>query len=330
MRKIPVFASIARAYAFGLGGFDRALGVAWLPYLLVLVSGWFLLAEPARGLPGDLAALLPELLREASEIGGEETARRILTGLLVSYGEFYRLAIVFFLLNLFLQSAAAIGLTRVSMGLDTNIASANFWLGASVWKLFGAWFATYLIVYAANVVLVFAFIIVVVVAVAVLADVSVSAAIAICVAAFLTILALAAYISIRLNFFLPPLIVSEKKLDLLRSWTLSKGNVWRILAIYVSLVPPLVALAMIAGAAKVIAFFVLLPNWVGAIRERLSALADWNAFSILAQDALPRLPPLIAASFLLYVLFSAMLYAATARAYRGIVATGIASQTERG
>jgi hypothetical protein len=80
--------------------------------------------------------------------------------------------------------------------------------------------------------------------------------------------------------------------------------------------------------AKIIAFLAFVPHWL-SLPERLSDNANWTTWTGIMADILPWLPALVALAVLTQILLSAMLYAATARAYRGIVATDIAPQTER-
>jgi hypothetical protein len=64
-----------------------------------------------------------------------------------------------------------------------------------------------------------------------------------------------------------------------------------------------------------------------AVPDYLTDSPNWQGFIEFLTNLLPWFAPLLAATVLLHVLFSAMLYAATARAYRGLVATDIADQT---
>jgi hypothetical protein len=328
MRKIPVVRSIGRAYGFGLGHFTTAVAICWVPYLLLAAAAVFVVTGPAHELISQVFAAVSNGLDVASDDNRKDAMERAFKALLPAYGSFYRYAVLLFLLNMLVQAMVAVGLTRASMGLDQGNGFFFLSFEAPVWKLFGAWLATYLIMYAATFVLIFAGIMLGAIAGIGLAHTHAPAFVAFCVFLVLAALTLMAWLAIRLNFFLPAIIVSEKKLDLLRSWNLSEGNVWRIIAIYFSFLPVLIILLIAGSLAKIIAFLAFVPHWL-SLPERLSDNANWTTWTGIMADILPWLPALVAVAVLTQILLSAMLYAATARAYRGIVATDIAPQTER-
>src|SRR5262249_8956365 len=84
-----------------------------------------------------------------------EDFERIFKPLMQAYGTFYRYVVLLFLLNTLLQAVIAVGLTRASMGLDVGGGFFYATFDKPVWKLFGAWLATYLIMYAAAAVIMF-------------------------------------------------------------------------------------------------------------------------------------------------------------------------------
>lgn len=54
------------------------------------------------------------------------------------------------------------------------------------------------------------------------------------------------YMALRLTFFIPAVAVAEESMSLGRSWTLSEGNFWRILGIYVAVALPIIIIAWMA------------------------------------------------------------------------------------
>lgn len=328
MSKIPVFRSVARAYGFAFGHFGTALTVAWLPYALIVLAGFFLLVPAAQSCLHGFADAFGQINAEMTDVKQEQVATDIVNQL---FG-LYRPVVVFFLLYIFLRAVAAIGLTRASMGLDQDNRFFYFSAGAPVWKLFGSWLATFLIIYALQTVLVIAFVFLTVVMallgaalVKIGPDFLFASALLVYLAIYLAVLCIVAYVSIRLNFFLPPIVISEKKLDLLRSWELSKGNVWRIVGIYLLIAPPYLVFAFACWAIVALA---LLPH-VSIMPFNVSPMAETVMSDIVqaAELSRPWIAPLMALAFLAQILFSALLFAATARAYRGLVATDIANQT---
>jgi hypothetical protein len=54
------------------------------------------------------------------------------------------------------------------------------------------------------------------------------------------------FLAVRLTFFIPPVVVAERKIDLARVWQLSHGNFWRIFLIGLALVIPLIVVVLAA------------------------------------------------------------------------------------
>jgi hypothetical protein len=320
--KIAVLRSIGRAYGFGFGRFGTALAICWLPSALIVAAGFFLLVPAVGSVLQNVLHVFPQFADTLSNDQKGVLAQQ----LAMSLAGIYRQIILFALICLFLRAMVAVGLTRASVGLEED-GFFYFSLGGAVWKLFGAWLATFLIVYAARVVLTIVAVVIGILVCLALFKISLVAAIGAGVLLYLAVLCVVLYISVRLNFFLPPVIVSEKKLDILRSWTLSEGNVWRIVAIFIAVLPPLLAMYAAMSGAEVLGAFAVAPQFL-AVPGYLTDSPNWQDFMEFLTNLLPWFAPLFAATFLLHVLFSAMLYAATARAYRGLVATDIASQTE--
>jgi hypothetical protein len=61
------------------------------------------------------------------------------------------------------------------------------------------------------------------------------------------------FVSVRLGFFLPSIVVEERSLGIGRNWTLTRGNSWRILAVIVLILLPLILI----GAIQFVAFAAL-------------------------------------------------------------------------
>ena len=97
--------------------------------------------------------------------------------------------------------------------------------------------------------------------------------------AFATLYALAglcalAWFALRLIFVLAPVIVVEERIDLVRAFLLTRGNVWRALAVSLAITVPLlivqcIAIGVIAGPG----FFAPLPgNSAAALAQRFREL----------------------------------------------------------
>ena len=62
-----------------------------------------------------------------------------------------------------------------------------------------------------------------------------------------------AFVLVRLGSLLAPIVLEEKRVSLSRNWTLTRGNAWRILGVFVLILLPLVAL----GIAQMVAMALL-------------------------------------------------------------------------
>lgn len=60
-----------------------------------------------------------------------------------------------------------------------------------------------------------------------------------------------AFVLLRLIFLLPPIVVAEERLDILRAWLLSRRNFWRILAVVLAVGLPILLVECAAIAAIV-------------------------------------------------------------------------------
>jgi hypothetical protein len=57
------------------------------------------------------------------------------------------------------------------------------------------------------------------------------------------------FLAVRMTFFIPPVVVAERKIDLARVWQLTHGNFWRIFIIGLALVIPLGLIVLAAVVA---------------------------------------------------------------------------------
>jgi hypothetical protein len=53
------------------------------------------------------------------------------------------------------------------------------------------------------------------------------------------------YIAVRLFYLIAPVVVAENKIDLIRAWTLTRGNFWRIFGIWLAIGIPFGLLAIV-------------------------------------------------------------------------------------
>lgn len=76
------------------------------------------------------------------------------------------------------------------------------------------------------------------------------------------------YVMVRLTFFLPAVVVFEKRIGLQRAWALARGNFWRIFAITLGLILPLlIAQILVEELSMRILAPVLAPGILGGVSQ---------------------------------------------------------------
>ena len=233
MAKIPVGATIAKAYRFAFGGFLRILGVIWFAAAVTWIPGLLLRHKmmtlmTARD-PSAMSQTLPIML--PAQIVG------------------------FVVLSMLM-----IGVARLALALHKGPAWFYFSLGKPVWRLVGS----FLLLVLAIIVGYLAFLLGALVlgfAVGLLAS-AVPGTITTIAAGLLAIAGIVAvfcgyiYCLVRLTFLLAPVIAAEEPgFALGRAWALGKGNFWRMLGITIAVLAPFLMLE----AAFVIYWFQGLP-----------------------------------------------------------------------
>lgn len=214
--KIPVERSIAAGYGFAFRHFVSVLGTVWLPYLVLLIVSLALVWLITPNLAGMLEM--------------QELDVAALTSLV-------RLAVLVGVLAFITGCMVTVGVQRKALGLHPRIVWIWFSLGAEVWRMAAAFLLAGIVVF-----LIALLTGGVCTAIWFAADrLGASAGIihvfdACAGAAFII------YISVRLLFFLPAVVVMEGALGLERAWTLGGHNFWRILVVAIAVILP-VALA---------------------------------------------------------------------------------------
>lgn len=229
MSKIPVGATIARAYGFAFRDFFKIVSIVWLPWLFLSAVGIFVGAYTLAFAPETIGGNGPSILS-------------LLPGMIPIY-----------LISLFLLFMQIAGITEQALGLRSGSHFYYLAFGKPVWRLVGAFLLNVLIVLGLLVLFI-------------LAGTAFQAALALlgklagfgriisAVTTFATAAAaLCAYIYIlfRVAFLLNPVVIAESRVALGRSWSLSKGNFWRMFAIFLAvLMPTMVLLGSRRGALQ--------------------------------------------------------------------------------
>lgn len=299
MNKIAVGRAIAQAYGFALGQLATIIGLIWLPLAILLGGEYFAIRRY-------LASVLTAL------VNGDRYAVFGAAGYLYA----------FWLAAVLLQAMILVPVLRQALGLRDKGAFVHIALGAAELRMFGAVIAFDLI---AGTLLVIVFLSWVGLMVGLsyaaqaegfgqaLADLRVWSGYA------FQLLLWALYIGlyVRLWFLLAPIVVAERRIDLVRSWTLSAGNFWRALVVLGCVTVPVWSLYLavqfgFAGHALVGEATGVLP-----FASRFSSSPELASAQI--QATLAWLPSLFGAWLLVRPLALGLSSGAAAAAYRALV-----------
>jgi len=278
MNKIPVGKTIAYAYGFTFGNFLTVLGLSWVPLILMAIVAYF---------------ALPTYFSSVAEI--------VTTG---DTGPFLAAAGLMFL---FVATVFAgfimiyVAIARQALGLRSGPAYFYFSLDAAFWRLLLSYLLTILIFFGGMI----------------LAGI-VSGILAVflggvATVAFLIVVFGMIYVLLRLVFLQPPLAVAEGRKVLSRSWSLSKGNFWRIFGILLAIFVPLI---MVQFIMQITLFSSL------AIRP-IAPDADPDEIAAYLSQFMTQLAGLLPVLLVVGTLFNAalisLLTSASAFAYRSLV-----------
>lgn len=301
MNKIPVWRTIGSAYGFTFGSLATIVGLIWLPLALLFVCEYFAIS---RYLDSVLTALANGNRYEIYRGAG--------------YLYLYRIG------ALFLQATIAVPVMRQALGLRKTGAIVHFGFGVTQLRLFGALVAYFLIVLTIEIaglvlsVVLFSGLNVVGKNLGEIHGVS-ALFVARCVELGILAVFGAAllFVVLRLSFLLTAVTVAENRIDLIRAWTLTHGNFWRIVLVSAAVTLPAwflylaIQIAFVGFAAYAEAIHIL-PN-VGqfAGNVRIAALQ--------VHRLLAWLPYVYAAWLLVQPLALGLASGAAAGAYRALV-----------
>jgi len=223
MKKIPVGATIARAYRFAFADFLKIVGVMW-PALALMWVPSFLMRQ--------------QLMTVSTQMASQDFS---------AFRSLWPFFVVFYLLALILIFMQIIGIAQIALDRRKGPVWFYFWLGQPVWRLIG-YFLLLIVAFIIGWVLV------------VLADLLVGFLMRLLVASsgngilaatlgFLSIVVLLVppcaffYSVVRLTFFLVPVVAAEEEDFALKlSWDLGRGNFWRMFVILLATLGPFLIL----------------------------------------------------------------------------------------
>jgi hypothetical protein len=289
MAKIPVGETVASAYGFALRNFLVVLGVIWVPFTIVGVAGYFLL-------PPYLAAMRNMIA------GGDPRA--------MGSGSLFLMS--FALIVLLCFNMMYVGIARLALGVRKGSVFYYFSADRAFWRLLGAYFVFFLIMLG------------MIVAATMIARVLAAAGVGFpVVITGLIIVCLIVFVGTRMMFLSAPVTVAEGRRVVSRSWSLTRGNFWRIFAVLLAIVIPLMIVQMILET--VVVAFMHLPTappqgaTPAQVAEYLQS-TDAQFFAIF--------PLVFVMGLMMYGLIAGLMVSASAFAYRALVppAEGIAAE----
>jgi hypothetical protein len=288
-KRLPVGPTIRSAYVFTFGEIGTVIGLIWIPTLINTVGSFFIFGaydgsmQPSDGMP----------------MGGS----------------YVGLMFLYFLVAFLLVAMMAVAIARQVLGQRSGTPLAYFSLGSAEFRVFGGIFCLYLLF------VLFIFVLAVVLVIAAIGGGAIAkqnAAALPVVGALVGVLATAGlcamiYVFVRLSFLFVPAAITDGEFGLARSWELTKGNFWRILAIGLAVVLPVFLLQ------GVIEYLVLGPAYFNAFAHAMQDPTHAAQFSLEQSRTMqPKIPLLLGLGLVLAPVTQGLLFSAPAFAYRAL------------
>lgn len=298
MNKLPVGQTIRFAYAFTFGEIGTVIGLIWIPTLINAVLAFF----GVRAIYLAAADLL-------------ETAQPQLGGQLLL------LIFVLVLATVMLWSMIAVAIARQALGLRKGPAYAHLSLGAAELRVFGGFFGLYSL-------LILFYMAFTIAAGGVMFAVG-SVASGPAAAAGLGVLSLAGlcaifYAAVRLSFLMVPAALDGNGVGLSRSWQLTQGNFWRILAVGLATLLPVLLLMTLAQGIIMGPEFFAPPK----LPPAADAAANMKVWAGQMRATVVHLPLLAGLGFVVSPLLYGLLFAPAAFAYRALSGRAVVEASE--
>jgi hypothetical protein len=226
MGLVPVRGSIVRGYTFLFARFFTVVGLGWLPATFYGIACTYLIRAVTTGALGAPPA----------------------SGAFNQYTLGYLLALL--IVTAFFGAPMLIPFTREALGMHEEPVAAHFSYGPREWRLFVALLRFYGLVGGGL------FLLIVASGIGV-GQIMHSGIVLLGspLASWLNSvsgiasLSLAAFLSVRLGFFLGPISAVEGHAKLSRSWTLSRSNFWRLALVFLAVAVPAVIVVLISEYA---------------------------------------------------------------------------------
>ena len=274
MTRIPVADSIRAAYRFTFEHLGAIIGLIWLPMIIGTVLGFFVKQRAYLIFANALAS------------GNDARLGPALLGLL-----FYGLAFML------LTAMMAVPVTELALGKRQSGTLARFAFGPAEWRLFKSSLGLMAFLLSSLVLATLASRL----AVPPAAQAGVAALANLFMAGWLL------FFAMRLGFLMPAIAVSEDAPILPRSWKLSAGNFWALLAVILGAVGPVL---LLAGLVE------MLIQGPAAIAPGLQGPAPMMAAQL--NSASQNMPLTAGLDFLMAPLVMGQMLGAAAAAYRAL------------
>jgi hypothetical protein len=229
MAKIPVWRTISQTYGYALARYLPNLGVIWLPFLIMGVIGYYYFL-PAL-------AVFPAMLNDIAQHRLQSPRTPYMPpGMMAALGRIF----LFDFCVLLIFPVIAVGLTKEALGLRRGPRFVYLSIGKSELLVIGG----YLTIFALYIGFVIAMAIIGGIAGSGQVDPTAVAATVVPIVRVVILLfyLVIVYFLVRLTFLLVPVSTVEGRLGPWRSWQLTKGNFWRIIAIILGTFLPLTIL----------------------------------------------------------------------------------------
>jgi hypothetical protein len=297
MNKIPVFQTVGRSYAYAIGGYFRTLGVIWLPVALNIALTWYLMRPFYEHMAqGDFLAYARD-------------------------PQLQRMNFLIQLVSLVVLAIVSVGITKEVLGLRKGFRFFYAGFGAAELRVIGGYVALFLLF----IVFVIAFAIGIGITSAVVAmtlgAVQASASVGsraitglIVFVLFVGVWLALLFIFTRLSFLFIPATVAEKRIGILRSWELTRGNFWRIVAIGILVLLPLAVIGCVLFVTVFGADFVTVIMQHARDQAFIQEYIG-KRIAVLGRN----MPTLFAVSFIVNPIIYGLFYAPPSFAYQALV-----------
>ncbi|HUO97980.1 MAG TPA: glycerophosphoryl diester phosphodiesterase membrane domain-containing protein [Rhizomicrobium sp.] len=299
MKKIPLESTIVGSYSFLFRNIISIIGTMWFPVLVMaaLIGAFICQLIPHEWLQGHFP----------QHFDDHDVGKYILSRLPVFAGGMTGL----FVAGLLVRSMVDVNLLRHATGEKTSVTLIWFSLGARVWMMLAVLF----IGFVSYLILEYGAIFLILAANGVLAVIPNLPHVLIPVTNVVlgaAVVIVAVYVYLRLMFFLPAVVVAERRVSPARSWQLGKGNVFRMVVVLLAIFVPASAVFGVAVYATFISTIV-----VEAVRQHPEGPAKALEF---LKSLLPLLPVLLVMCLILAVVLKGLMFGAMGRAYKAVIA----------